>query len=188
MKPKYDNDILDFVNEFGGITIEQANKIFFRTKYGYDTAKRRLRKLKEEGFLKVSKDFLTQKNVYYTYKKPSSHKIMLLNLYAEMINLEVEIVHFENEFKLLDKKADALFVTKYKGIAKIILVEIDINNKTKDTKYKKIFESGEVQKVYGTFPIILIVDKTPIRKTKREKVGYKIERIDYSLEGLKKVI
>lgn len=188
MKPKHDSDLLDFVNEFGGITIEQANKIFFRTKYGYDTAKRRLKKLKDEGLLKVDKDFLTQKNVYYTYKKPSSHTVMLLNIYAEIASLEAEIVHFEKEFKLINKRADALFITKYKGIAKMIIVEIDINNKTKDSKYQKVFETGEIQKVYGTFPIILIVDKKPIRKTKREKVGYRIERIDYNLEGLKNVI
>ncbi|WP_461614922.1 His/Gly/Thr/Pro-type tRNA ligase C-terminal domain-containing protein [Clostridium sp. Marseille-QA1073] len=35
---------------------------------------------------------------------------------------------------------------------------------------------------------MLIVDKKLIRKTKREKVRYKIERIGYNLEGLKKVI
>ncbi|WP_454053583.1 hypothetical protein [Clostridium sp. Marseille-Q7071] len=188
MKPRHDSDILEFIDEFGGITIEQANKIFFRTKYGYDTAKRRLKKLKEEGLLKVDKDFLTQKNVYYTHKKPSSHTVLLLNIYAEFRSLEVEIVHFEKEFKILNKRADAMMVVKHKSVAKILLVEIDINNKTKDNKYQKLFETGEVQKAYGTFPIVLVVEKERIRKAKREKVGYKIERIDYSLEGLKKVI
>lgn len=45
-----DNNIMQFIEEFGGITIYQASKIFFNAaKYGNDIARKRLKKLAEQG-------------------------------------------------------------------------------------------------------------------------------------------
>ncbi|WP_291568509.1 hypothetical protein [Clostridium sp. UBA2485] len=190
MKSKYDSDILEFIDEFEGITIEQTKKLFFNTKYGYDTARRRLKKLQSEGLIKVGKDYLTQKDVYYIVRKPSSHTVMIMNVYAELYSMGVEIVYFQRGFKVCDKRSDALMIVKYKGIAKMILLEIDINNRTKDDKYQAAFKQGEIQRKYGTFPIVLVAEKERIRKGKNEKIeiGYKLVRTSYTLEGIKQII
>ena len=189
MKSKGDLYILDFVDEFGGITIEQAKLMFYNTKYGYDTAKRRLKKLVEENYLKVAKDFLTQKNVYYSIRKPSSHKIILLDLYSKLSSLtETEVIYFEPEYTIQNKRADAMLVIKSSGVAKMLLVEVDINNKTKEDKYLNIYNSGELQSKYGAFPLIVIIEKQSIRKRKIKKMPFSVIRFCYEMKDIEKIV
>ena len=72
-------DIMDFINEHGAISIEIAKNLFYNTKYGYDTARRVLKKMEQDKLLKSDKDFVTGKKIYFLKKKISSHKLMLLN-------------------------------------------------------------------------------------------------------------
>jgi hypothetical protein len=182
-----DNKILEFVNEYGGITIQQAHKLFFNTKYGYDTARRRLKLLEEAEFIKVSRDFVTDLKIYYTHKKPSSHSIILLNFYCELISKGAEVILFQREFKVIGARADALIIYKINGLGKIILVEVDLQHKTKISKYDKCFESKYFQQKYNTFPLIVIIEQRQ-RAEKREEKKYRVIRIGYGYNNIERVL
>lgn len=180
-----DNKIIEFVELYGGITINQASNIYFNTKYGYDTARRRLKALFDNGYLKADRDFLSDKLVYYTHKKPSSHQVLLLDFYSKLMSLGAEVLSFKREYKVFNTRADGMMIFKHRDKAKIILIEIDINNKTKVDKYQKAYESLELQSKFGTFPIVVIVSRKERKDIKeRRGEGYKMVNVDYKFNGI----
>lgn len=186
-----DYEILEFVKQYGGITINQCKSLFYNTKYGYDTAKRRLRALHQEGYLKADRDFLSNKIIYYNYKKLSSHSILLLDFYSRLIGEGAEVVLFKREFKTPGARADGFVIFKYKNTAKMLLVEVDINNRTKIDKYKRCYEEGYFQKQFGAFPVVMIVEKKKKEKEKKEgnkEIKYKVVKMDYSYSDLSVII
>lgn len=186
-----DAQILEFVEQYGGITINQCKSLFFNTKFGYDTARRRLKALHQEGYLKADRDFLSDRIIYYNYKKLSSHKILLLDFYSKIIEEGAEVVLFKREFKTPGARADGFIIYKYKNIAKMLLIEIDINNKTKVDKYVKCYEEGYFQRQFGAFPLVMIVEKKKKEKGKKaesKEIKYKVVRVDYNYNDIKVIL
>ena len=181
--------ILDFVNQYGGITIDIAKNLFYNSKYGYDSSRRALSKLQQEGYLKASIDFVTAKKVYYKTKTISSHKLMLLSLYSFLTFTGSNILEFKRELPTGSVRSDGLIIYEYKKLTKILFIEIDINNKTKVDKYQKLYEEGILQRQFGTFPRVLIVNKDgKSYNSKGKKIGYKNIYTDYSFKGLENII
>lgn len=187
-------DVLDFINEHGSISIEIAKNLFYNTKYGYDTARRVLKKLEQVKILKSDKDFVTSKKIYYTKQKISSHKLMLLRFYSELIALGAEVVEFQKEYKAYNKISDGLIVYKYAGEMKIILIEVDINNKTKPKKYEDLYKSNYYQNLIGTFPRVFVIDKNAESRKKVwervacEDVFENVVCLNYKMENLYKYL
>ncbi|MBP3915927.1 hypothetical protein [Clostridium sp.] len=179
-------DILNFVNEYGGITIDIAANIFYQSKFGYDNARRALRKLKDTNYLKVKRDFLTDKLVYYNKKAISSHRVMLLKAYSKLMYYGAEILTFIPEYKTGYGNADGLIIYKINGIIKAMVIEVDINNKTNLIKYDKIYSSQHFQEKIGTFPKVLIIDKEIDKRKKKDssKRNYIVNYINYEMEDL----
>lgn len=179
-------EILKFVDNYGGITIDIAANIFYQSKYGYDNARRALRKLKDNGYLKSKNDFLTGKLVYYKIKSISSHRVLLLQLYSKLVSYGAEILNFNIEYKTGVGNIDGLVIYKINGIIKVLAVEIDINNKTKLEKYDRIYESQHFQAKIKTFPRLIIVDdKADKRKSKsKAKYNYEVNCVDYGMSDL----
>ena len=69
-----DVDIINFIDKVKGATIEQIQIMFFPS---YDTAKRRLRQLKENNFLKCAIHPVLNKKIYYIKRLPSYHSIII---------------------------------------------------------------------------------------------------------------
>lgn len=187
-------DVLDFINEHGAISIEIAKNLFYNTKYGYDTARRVLKKMEQDKLLKSDKDFVTGKKIYFLKKKISSHKLMLLNFYSELVALGAEVVEFQKEYKAYNKISDGLIVYKYAGEMKIILIEIDINNKTKPKKYEELYKSNYYQNLIGTFPRVFVVDKDAESRARVWERGVcddvveNVVCINYKMENLDKYL
>lgn len=169
---KYD-DILNFVESYGAISIDIAKDLYYNTKFGYDSSRRALSKLVSNGYLKTSKDFVSDKYIYYDKKAISSHKLILLRFYAKIVAWGGEILEFKREYKAINYISDGLIIYRYNGAIKIILVEVDINNKTKEEKYIKIYNSNYYQNTFGTFPRVFIIDK---RAEQRDVKNKKIEQ------------
>lgn len=165
---KYD-DILNFVESYGAISIDIAKDLYYNTKFGYDSSRRALSKLVSNGYLKTSKDFVSDKYIYYDKKAISSHKLILLRFYAKIVALGGEILEFKMEYKSANYISDGLIIYKYAGLIKIILVEVDINNKTKEDKYIKIYKSNYYQNTFGAFPRVFIIDKRAEQRAARNK-------------------
>ncbi|MGL5244527.1 MAG: hypothetical protein ACRC7R_05020, partial [Sarcina sp.] len=163
--------------------------LFYNSKYGYDSSRRALSRLQQEGYLKASIDFVTAKKVYYKTKTISSHKLMLLSLYSALSFTGSNILEFKRELPTGSVRADGLIIYEYKKLTKILLIEIDINNKTKVDKFQKIYEEGSFQRNFGTFPRVLIINKNgrPY-KSYGKQIGYKNIYINYDFKGLENII
>lgn len=182
-------DILNFVEEHGAITIDIAKELFYNTQYGYDSSRRALKSLVSANYLNISKDFVTGKNIYYSKKSISSHKLMLLRLYSRIISIGAEVIEFKKEYKANNYISDGLIIYKFNGKIKIVLVEVDINNKTKESKYVEIYESGYYQRTFGTFPRIMVIDKNAeARKKKKGEKRINFEYIDYEFRGVENIL
>lgn len=181
-----DSMILEFVEQYGGITINQCNKLFYNTKYGNDTARRRLKTLAEKGYLYYDSDFVTNQRIYYSKRKPSSHSIILMNFYSELVIRGAEILEFQREPKYTGARADGFVIFSYKNKGKILLLEVDLQHRTKEDKYIKLYESNYFQSKYKTFPVTLIISNNKPRR--EEKIPYKIEYINLKFEGVERVL
>lgn len=130
-----DIDIINFIEKVKGATIEQIQIMFFPS---YDTAKRRLRTLKENNFLKSAIHPVLNKKIYYIKRLPSYHSLIINHV---CILLKDKIYKVQKEFKIDKYKVDALLVLKNKTI---VIIEVDIFNRTSKEKYlniKKVMDS-----------------------------------------------
>lgn len=176
-----DYNIFNFIDRFSGITISQAGMVFFgNSKFSYDGARKRLRKLTDNGFLKYEEDFVTNKRIYYRKKKGSSHGMLLADFYANLIAEGAAVIEFEKELQLDGCRPDGFVVFQYKKISKMCFIEIDMQHKTNLDKYVKIYESGYFQKKYGTFPVIAIVTCHKPESYKQKKYPFKYVFLNYN--------
>ena len=167
-----DIKIIEYVDKFQGGTIEQIQLLFFPT---YDMCKKRLKILKDNKFLKAAKHQVLNKLVYYNKKIPSYHTLVVNHV---RVLLKDSILDFRKEY-LIDKfKVDALMVTKNK---KVIVVEVDIFNKTSEDKVNKIKTS--LKRKLGIEVEVIIVTK----EKRRKKGPWKEIKID-EIEKIKEVI
>ena len=181
-------EILDFVEEYGAISIDIGRNLFYNTRYGYDSSRRALSKLHKAKYLKVSIDFLTDKKIYYKTKSISSHKLMLLNLYSTLVALGVEVIKFYREKPFNNVRADGFIIYKFNGIAKMMLLEIDINNRTKVDKFQKLYEDKLFQDRFGAFPKVLVINQNGKPYKTKKKVSYQNIYLNYKFDGLEKII
>ncbi|SHF15837.1 hypothetical protein [Caloramator proteoclasticus] len=129
-----DTKIINFINECGGATIEQIQKLFFPS---YDMSANRLKILVDNKFLKVKIHPILGKKVYYTKKMPSFHSLCITDI---MIQLKDEIKFMQREYKIKNNYVDCIFVL---NSGKIIILEVDIYNRTKESKIKSVLEALE---------------------------------------------
>ncbi len=183
-----DSDVLQFVEQYGGITIKQAAKLFFsNSKYSQDLARKRLKKLADNEKLKYEGDWATNQRIYYTKKKPSSHSIMLLNFYVELIYYGAEILEFEREYKIDGVcRPDGFMIFQYNNKGKIVFIEVDMQHKTNLDKYQKLFDTNLFQNEYGTFPQVVIIAAS--QNYKIEGYPFSVKLLDYKFTNLKQTI
>ena len=151
-------DIINFVEKAKGVSIKQIQIMFFPS---YNTAKRRLRQLKENNFLKCAIHPVLNKKIYYIKRLPSYHSIIINHV---CILLKDKIYRAQKEFKIDKYKVDALLVLKDKTI---VILEVDIFNRTSKEKYiniKKVMDSK------GLKFKMLIVEKRKKQKSFCEEI------------------
>lgn len=151
-----DKEIFKFIEKYGGISINQAAKMFFPPKKGYDNARMRLKKHHSDGFLSRYLNAGTKEYIYCykEHKELSMHDVYILNFYAELISYKVKINKFEKEKLWCDGKyrSDGFFEFEYNGSLYLICLEIDLTHKTSlKNKYVKLYESRELQEMYKEY-------------------------------------
>ncbi len=177
MLTKKDKEILRFLEVNKSISLQQATTLFFKGLY--ISACRRLKQLEQRGYLYSYVSEYNKHAAYYYDKRPlSSHDLIILDLYAELVKIGAKIFKFKAcfqdnnglsylngmvkpdayfEFDLKDNN-DGVIYTYY------IFVEIDythFTSKDKITMYKKMFRDGVMKdECNGAFPIILILRPT----------------------------
>jgi len=158
-----DKRILNFIEEWESITINQCAQMFYPPKFGYDYARQKLKKLKDREVLKMMHDPILDEHVYYIDKIPSPHNNALLNFYTNCIAFKLSIMSFEKEKSFLGKsiRSDGFCIWEGQYGAQIGIIEVDLYHNTNIGKYEKLYQDGELQKQYGDFPYLIILSLTP---------------------------
>jgi len=190
--------ILNFIDEYGFITAKICGYIFYKdTKTSIEQGRHKLTALYKNGDLIISKN---QYGKEYLYKRESksisSHKFLLLNLYAEIFNIvdNVEYFQMEENWQLSKKKSDAhiIFSNNIDGetVLKSYLIEYDKHHNTEFDKYNTIYATGEVQKWYsnrydeeGLFPNIIQINHNGIAKIDNNN-KFSVVGLDYDFNEL----
>lgn len=126
-----DIEIISFIEKNSGATINQIAQLFFTN---YTTCSIRLKKLADNKFLKVAIQPHLGKKVYYKFKMPSFHALVINNI---LIENKDNIDFYQREYKIKSFKIDCIIILK---TGKLLVIEIDIYNKTKSNKIKNIID------------------------------------------------
>jgi hypothetical protein len=165
-----DSAMLAHISEYKYCTIEQIEKIFLKeTQFSYNVARRRLLRIMQAGFIKIVRDAASNRNIYILHdpkvNPPSLHRIITLDVLSELHRCGFKVERFDVErswmnnrfisdaFMIFTVQTDATHLKRY-----YFFLEVHLSNNAHNlTKYDLIYESGEVQKLFGTFPRILLV-------------------------------
>lgn len=199
---KEDHKILQFVEEFGGITIHEAQNMFYKTQIkGYEIARRHLSKLVSYDKLNVSRDYDFNQNIYYMTKKPPRyHDMLSLDYYSELIKNGVNIIYFKREQHWLDSKYSSDAYCCYNIGTKIFFDILEVVN-TKNVeikKYRELYESGEPQQLNNyinmelgghtkEFPRIILLDDVRHKANLFVNENVKVIQLDLKLNNFSKL-
>lgn len=169
MITKRDKLIINYMSEYKYATIKQLEKIFFREQqYSYNIARRRMNVLVASGYVRTYKEENSNKIIYILNDKnekinpPNAHRLLVLDVLAEMYYLGMDVKEFIMEKEWMDGKvrSDAFAVCDIQDRRYRFFVEVHIsNNKHNLEKYSKLYDSGEVQEYINsnTYPRVLLV-------------------------------
>lgn len=171
MLTKRDKEILNWIQDYDILTINQAKSLFFNNVY--DNARRRLRVLEQQGILNsyICKD--SKEKVYCVDKKRSQHDIYIVDFIAKLITLDCNILEFKLKPHYLngDLIPDAFVKFSQGDDLYLVLLEIDYKHATEMLKFKSLYErlyreKDKHEEFLNTFPILVVSSfKTTVRYT-----------------------
>lgn len=169
-----DIEIINFISENTGATIEQLQEIYFPS---YNMAAKRLKILADNKYLRDTIHPVLGKKVYYIKKVPSYHALVITEI---SMLLKDKIAYMKREYQIKKYFVDCIFVLKS---GHIISVEIDIFNKTKEEKLLTTYE--ELRKTKANV-IVLVVSKNKRKEGRKEKNNKYIVSVD--IKNLREVL
>lgn len=190
-----DKEILKYMCEYKYATIKQLEKIFFKEQqYSYNIARRRMDRLVKAGYVNTHKLDTNGKIVYILndseekINPPSLHRLLVLDVLAELHYLGMDVKEFSVEKVWMDGKvrSDAFIVVDILDKRYRFFLEVHIsNNKHNLEKYSKLYETREVQGYISSnkYPrVLLITDRSYKNLDCIENVD--VVRVDTNLDGL----
>ena len=194
-----DKEILVWIEKHKSITINQCAKIFFKEsndKNAYYQARKRLRLLYQNKYIKRFRNDMRHEAVYFLSKKLSYHDLKIFDIYAELTKLDADITNFKKEysikFKSKEYRVDALIEFNYNGYFYPLVVEIDYTHYTSKKKLLSIYNSQHFQKKYkeslgenDIFPTILIV--RPFLPTTTNTLPFNVLYTNYTLQDINSI-
>lgn len=189
-----DRIILKHIDEFGYITLNQIVQIAYSTMgYGYDYARRRMNKLKQQGSVKCYRSIILNCNIYYfddSKKNPSLHRHLSMEYYCKLISLGANIEYFNREEVWADK-------TDHRCISDIVctyiigntrfynLVEINVsNNKLRLGRFDKIIPYFKNKFSTNCIPNLILIDDT-FHKEYDTKLN--VIRVNYNMSNISEI-
>lgn len=133
-----DQEILNFLNEYKCANTSTIANIFFNG--SKRPCNRRLKNLREHGFIKSSQEFVCLEQIHYISKKPTQikHSTIVSNFIGELYKNNIEIIKTKLEFKIYNVRSDLLLVAKVNGKTKIYFIEVCNTKKFDINKYIKL--------------------------------------------------
>lgn len=181
-----DKDVLRHIETFKFVTIKQVQKLFYNElNHGYDYARKRLNKLVEAKYIKKYKDYSTNQLIFLDPEaktRPSYHRVIVLDLYAELVSMGAEFEYFNVEEQWLNGaiRSDSYMIYTYEGYRYYDAVEVNLNkNKLNMNKYNELLYSSNCERI----PRVVLVDSV---KHEEIDIDEDIEliQIDYELKEI----
>ncbi|MDV3428306.1 MAG: hypothetical protein LIR50_15015 [Bacillota bacterium] len=154
-------NIIRFIENYGMLTAKQAGKIFCNDKkYPTLQSNVRLSTLKKKKILKSTICTPSREFAYYIDKKPNYHKKLLIDLYAELVSLGIEVIDFRfNKFNFpIRVFPDGFLLYKFNGHKYAMFIEIDFTHEPSNERYIELYKTSYVQDTIGGFPLIVRVN------------------------------
>lgn len=202
-----DHEVLQFVEQYGAITINQCRNMFYNTQVkGYEIARRRLGKLVSYKKLNVYRDMDLNQNVYTMGKKISQHGILALDYHSELVKLGVNMIYFKQEqpWIIVNNKpsyfSDAYCCYSFEGKVYFDIVEAVRTKNIETQKYTDIYNSkeahilsDEIYKQLGgqprdLFPRLIAIDDVKHKNDLYINDDIKIIQLDFKLKNISKVL
>lgn len=135
-----DLEILEWIDKYKAITVEQARYIFF--KGSYEAARRRLAILEKDKIIKSYISRTTKQKVYYIDKKISDHDLYILDYIKELKKLNCEILDIKLKPLYLNGLMipDAFVRFKFSKYTFNTLLEVDFTHATEELKLNTMYE------------------------------------------------
>jgi hypothetical protein len=194
-----DNDITKHFEKYHYATIAQIERLFFReVDSSYVIANRRLKRLAKAGFIKPLYDDATNKLVYKLSTKdekipdPGLHRILVLDVYAELAYLGYDIETFSVEKWWAGGKyrSDGFVIFKVGNRRYRFFVEVQLANHDPNIpKYDELYKTGEVTKELHTdyYPDVLLVADREYKQDFNLQFS-KVIQVNTKLTQLSKII
>ena len=167
-----DKKIIKHMEQYKYATLEHIQKIFFREQANsYNIARRRMAAIREAGYVKCERDPALNRLVYWYndkgIKMPSRHRLIVLDVLAELHYMGCNILNFDIEKQWMGGKvrSDAFMVFALRNTRCHYFVEVcTSHNDLNLEKYDKLLATDEVHKYIGRKVnprVLCITDRMP---------------------------
>ena len=163
---KRDEEIIRFLNDYKCANTSTIANIFFNG--SKRPCNRRLKNLKEHGFIKSSQEFVCLEQIHYINKKPSQikHSTIVSNFFGELYKNNIEVLKTKLEFKIDNVRSDLLLVCKIDSKTKIFFIEVCNTKKFDINKYIKLKNNNKWKEYFPFFPSIIVISNKPYETNK----------------------
>ena len=161
-----DEKIIEFLKEYKCANTSSLAAIFFNG--SKRPCSRRLKNLREHGFINSSQEFVCLEQIHYVGKKPTQlkHSTILTNFIAKLYQNNIDILKSKVEFKIENVRSDLLLVCKIQDKTHIFFIEVCNTKKFDVKKYIKLKESNSWRNIFPVFPGIIAISDKPVEKHK----------------------
>lgn len=191
-----DKDIINFIDRIGYASIQNIQDMFFgNNRYGYDGARKRLRKIEEMGeYIYHFKNQETNELIYVPYnsklKRVSTHNIKVLNYITKLSTLGCKITNVELEPVFNNIKPDAIICFEFNNYRYYQLIEVQIRHNYVDLNRFKNNETVDaiLNRTNNIMPKIIIIQDTNRDYAKDNDTEFSIIQIGVSMDDIAKVL
>ena len=179
-----DVKIIEFLKNNKCADTTTLSNIFFNG--SLRSCQHRLKKLCDNGDLKVFRENILSQNIYYTKKKPLSwkHALKVTQFIAELHKLGIEILKIKTPFKCGNLIADSLIICRVNGDVKILWLEVELTKFFNLTKYEDLYYSRKWKEVLPTFGAIVTVSDKNVKTNDK----FNIIKIDTEFKNIDELL
>lgn len=194
MITKRDREIIDFINNFGCITIKQCGDLFFtNNKSCYDGARLRLKKIeKTKSYIKHMFNAETKEKIYIPINSKAKnfrkHKLLTIDYIVALKRMGAKFARLELEYDFGGVKPDAFLIFEFNKKIYFELVEVQLSHKLVDINRYNLVKNKIAEETKKKRPAIIIIQNTRYDYNKDNATGFNVIKLNTKLEELAKVV
>lgn len=196
MITKRDREIINYIYSIGFVTIDQCAKLYYsNSKYSYDLARRRLKKIAEQAdYIKPMLNTETKQTIYIPSEKKvkriSKHDILVLDYLAALKTLDFNIEKIEITPNFGGVIPDAFIQYTFNKYRYCQLVELQLRHDYVDIlRYNKPDTIAAImEKTNKVKPKLIIIQDTNKNYNKENNTLFKIIQLNTKLDEITKVL